>query len=187
MSLLNKFRTRKLCSRNQPCHERDHSSWWDRSLRQGISLLLTYQHKERHTSRNHLQLDYQKHISTFVNVYSHTYLHLYIWLEYIHLHVCMCEHMKMHTYIRTCKYVNRLMIYIYICTHSIICAGSLLLWIRRSHFLLHVSSHIIPYCCYRTIYTFVILLHNCNLPLLTPSSYSCHNLLIRVILLLWHV
>ena len=23
----------KLCSRNQPCHERDHSSWWDRSPR----------------------------------------------------------------------------------------------------------------------------------------------------------
>jgi len=39
MSLQNKFRTRKLCFRNQPCHERDHSSKRDRSLRLGFSLL----------------------------------------------------------------------------------------------------------------------------------------------------
>jgi len=31
-------RTRKLCSRNEPCHERDQSSWWDFGLRCGISL-----------------------------------------------------------------------------------------------------------------------------------------------------
>jgi len=29
----------KLCCGNQPCHERDHSSWWDHSLRWGISLV----------------------------------------------------------------------------------------------------------------------------------------------------
>jgi len=36
---LQQFRTRKLCSRNQPCHKRDHSSKRDRSLRLGFSLV----------------------------------------------------------------------------------------------------------------------------------------------------
>ena len=34
------FRTRKLCSRNQPCHERDHISKRDRSLRLDFSLIV---------------------------------------------------------------------------------------------------------------------------------------------------